>query len=269
MLSDSKILIVDDDLMNTLFIRKSLEKFYTIFEAHDGKEALEKIPDILPDLILLDWNMPQVNGLDVLKTIKSNEKLKSIQVIMMTGMMTELNHLIEAFEYEVIDFIRKPFEFPELQARVKSALKLIHYHKLEIQHKNQELVSLAMKRNEHIELLKQIFKSLENKSDECKKALSQFKQDFNSALSENSWKHFDEQFNKVYPDFYTKLTQKHTNLTPGELKLCSLLRLNLSTKELSNITYTSPESLKVARSRLRKKLQLHPKENLTGYVMSF
>lgn len=270
MLSDSKILIVDDDVLNILFVRSALEGTYILHEAHNGIEAIQQIPELLPDLLLLDWNMPQLDGMGVLQFLNNNPKFKSIQVIMMTGMMTEIENLTKAFEQGVVDFIKKPFEFPELQARVKSALQIAYYHKQELQKKDQELVSLTMKKIENIEFLKTVFERLESsRNTDCKENLDEFKKEFNAIISENTWKNFDEHFNLVYPEFYKNLIMKHPDLSPAELKLCRLLRLNLSTKEISSISYTTPESIKVARSRLRKKLGIESDDNLTGYVMQF
>lgn len=270
MLSESKILIVDDDVLNILFIRSSLETSYQLFEAHNGVEAVQVIPDLLPDLILLDWNMPHLDGMGVLTFLNNNPKFRAIQVIMMTGMMTTIENLTEAFNKGVVDFIKKPFEFPELQARVKSALQIAYYHKQELQKKDQELVALTMKKIENIEFIKTLFERLASTRDaECQSNLKEFQKEFNTLISENTWKSFDDNFTAVYPDFYKNLVKDHPDLSPAELKLCRLLRLNLSTKEISAITYTTPESIKVGRSRLRKKLNLEYDDNLTGYLMRF
>lgn len=270
MYSNSKILIVDDDLLNVLFIRTALNTQYQLFEAHNGKEAIEKIPEIKPDLLILDWNMPILDGMGVLHFLQNNPEYKETRVIMMTGLMTGLDDLLGAFDNGAIDFIRKPFELSELQARVKSVLKLVYFYKEELQKKNNELVTLAMKLTENIESFKKVFAQLESSSPEkIHDKLQIVKKEFNSLLLENSWKSFEDQFNQVHHDFYTNLAKKHTNLTPSELKLASLLRLNLTTKEIATITFTTPESTKVARSRLRKKLQIELDSNLIAYLMQF
>jgi len=269
-LSDSKILIVDDDLLHILFIRTALEEKYILSEAHNGKEAINLIPDLQPDLILLDWNMPEVDGLGVLHFLQNNPSLHHINVIMMTGMMTNLNDLLTAFENGVVDFIKKPFEFPELNARIKSVLELAYFHKQELQKKDQELILNALKKVETIEFINNVFSKLESiNSNELIKNIELYKKEFHNIVFENSWKSFEDNFKNLYPGFYSNLIKKHPSLSPAELKLCSLLRLNLSSKEISTILYITPESIKVARSRLRKKLLLDSDANIIGYLMQF
>ena len=82
------------------------------------------------------------------------------------------------------------------------------------------------------------------------------------------WTEFETYFTKVHPDFYTKLSQQFPDLTPNEKKLCAFLKLNLSTKEISAITYQSVNSIMVSRTRLRKKLNIQGEEtNLTNFLM--
>jgi DNA-binding CsgD family transcriptional regulator len=72
----------------------------------------------------------------------------------------------------------------------------------------------------------------------------------------------------VHNDFYDKLNEKFPNLSANEKRLCAFLRLNMSTKEISAITYQSINSITVARSRLRKKLELDSDENLISFLES-
>ena len=82
------------------------------------------------------------------------------------------------------------------------------------------------------------------------------------------WTEFETYFTKVHPDFYKKLSQQFPDLTPNEKKLCAFLKLNLSTKEISAITYQSVNSIMVSRTRLRKKLNIQGEEtNLTNFLM--
>lgn len=83
------------------------------------------------------------------------------------------------------------------------------------------------------------------------------------------WNEFELYFTKVHPDFYTKLNALFPNLTPNEKKLCAFLRLNMSTKDISAITYQSVNSITVSRSRLRKKLNIQGEDvNLINYLMN-
>lgn len=80
------------------------------------------------------------------------------------------------------------------------------------------------------------------------------------------WREFQFRFIDVNSEFSTSLSKKYPNLTPAEKKLAAFLRLNLSTKDIAAIVYQNPESIKVARSRLRKKLGLSKDENLISFL---
>jgi hypothetical protein len=81
------------------------------------------------------------------------------------------------------------------------------------------------------------------------------------------WEEFELRFKQVHSGFYSRLLQKFPDLTSNELKLCALLKLNLSTKEICELTGQRPASLDVARSRLRKKLELPTSQtNLVAFL---
>ena len=118
-----KILAVDDNKMILSIIRltfKSESYMYELFTALNGKEAISKAEEIVPDIILLDIEMPVMNGLEALVELKNNFITKDIPVIMITATRT----LAETFRAGAIDFIHKPIDKIELQSRVKSTLSL-------------------------------------------------------------------------------------------------------------------------------------------------
>jgi DNA-binding CsgD family transcriptional regulator len=77
-----------------------------------------------------------------------------------------------------------------------------------------------------------------------------------SKHNDTSWQEFELRFKEVHKDFYEKLEARYPELTPKERRLCALLKLNMTTKEISSITHQSTRSLEVARTRLRKKFNL-------------
>lgn len=87
-----------------------------------------------------------------------------------------------------------------------------------------------------------------------------------SYIDQDTWAEFEIRFQQVHNDFYTKLNEMHPDLTANEKKLCAFLRLNMTSKEISAITYQSVNSIIVARSRLRKKLGIEKEENLVSYL---
>ncbi|WP_188112154.1 tetratricopeptide repeat protein [Aquimarina sp. RZ0] len=85
--------------------------------------------------------------------------------------------------------------------------------------------------------------------------------------TDKDWEDFKMVFEKVHTDFYSKLIARHPNLKNNDLKICSLTRLNLNIKETASILGISPESVKTARYRLRKKLGLQPKQEIVTYLI--
>jgi PAS domain S-box-containing protein len=398
-----KILIADDEPLNLLLYAEMIKSAgYIAICAKDGMEAIDVCTHERPDLVILDWNMPRLDGLSALIEIKSIADLSEIPVVMITGIMTTPENLQTALEAGAIDFIRKPFDKIELLARVnsilaysKSKLELRdRYNEIEENHHfikslmesipnplvyydldglimgcNQKFESLiGLKWNElekqsvyrswffnqstnHKEndkrllldqqeqtyesecglenrkflLSKTVFKnrsgtpqgimcvltditelkSIYNQIIETKKKeltssalrlihlsetnnnlireleevnqytnkkgselIRQIIVKFNSQSNQSFWNEFESRFENVYESFYQKLTSLYPDLTPGERKLCALLRLNLSSKDIAALTFQNSQSIDVARYRLRKKLNLSQEENLTDFLMS-
>ena len=125
-----KILVVDDLPENVFMLQDRLEhEGYEVITAYDGKAAIDKALDILPDLILLDVMMPELSGLEVLKTLTKNPSTSNIPIILVTA-KSGAEDTKEGLEAGAFDYIKKPFNRIELVARVNSALKLAETHKL-------------------------------------------------------------------------------------------------------------------------------------------
>lgn len=121
---DPVILVVDDIQTNIQVVGGVLsEAGYEVMPATSGPQALERIKNQLPDLILLDFMMPDVNGVEVCKQLKANPRTKKIPVIFLTA-SSETQHLVEAFSAGAVDYVTKPFQAAELLARVKTHLEL-------------------------------------------------------------------------------------------------------------------------------------------------
>ncbi|WP_130734461.1 tetratricopeptide repeat protein [Flavobacterium sp. J27] len=138
--------------------------------------------------------------------------------------------------------------------------------------KNRELTSYALnfiKKNEVVQELQLTINKLKESSVINKdKLLSDLKKIIEKNLSiDRDWEDFSRFFDDVHQGFYTNLKSHHTSLTVNDLKLCSLIRLNLNTKETASILGISPESAKTARYRLRQKLGLDAKQDITNYLL--
>lgn len=122
-ISNAKILIAEDEPQINRLIELVLESggYHKIQKAYDGKEALELIKLDKPDLILMDIMMPEIDGFELCKKIKSTPSLSSIQIIMLTACKME-EDVIKSFESGAIDYISKPFSNKILLARIKARL---------------------------------------------------------------------------------------------------------------------------------------------------
>ena len=118
-----KILIVEDEKPISELIGFHLEQQnYQIKFSYDGESAIQEIEHWLPDLILLDWMLPNISGIEVLKRIKRKDNLKNIPIIILTAKGQE-DDKIRGFELGVEDYVTKPFLPSEILARIKSLLK--------------------------------------------------------------------------------------------------------------------------------------------------
>jgi CheY-like chemotaxis protein len=117
------ILIVDDNQLNRLFIKKIAQDMgISTEEAANGKLALELMNIEKFDLVLLDIKMEGMNGIEVLKAIRSDDKLKSIPVMMMSA-VDDLHTIKECLNMGAVDYIPKPFDINLVQSRIYRALK--------------------------------------------------------------------------------------------------------------------------------------------------
>ncbi|MFT5576496.1 MAG: two-component system phosphate regulon response regulator PhoB [Bermanella sp.] len=122
-MTNRNILIVDDESAIREMIRLGLEMAgFNCMEAADAQEAHGKILDTTPDLILLDWMMPNTSGLELLRRLRRDEVSRNIPVIMLTAKDDEDNR-IQGLDIGADDYITKPFSSRELLARIKALLR--------------------------------------------------------------------------------------------------------------------------------------------------
>ena len=127
-MENKAILIVDDEEKNIKLLKAYLQaEKYNILGVSRGEEALKLVHDIYPDLVLLDVMMPGIDGFEVCKRLKQNEKTQMIPVVMVTA-LSETKDRIKALESGADDFLSKPVDRTELLVRVKSLLRVKSYH---------------------------------------------------------------------------------------------------------------------------------------------
>ena len=135
MSDNKKILIVEDDQDTTFLLEKLLSKNnYSVIKSNNGEEALDILKTESPQIILADWTMPVMDGLELCKILKKNEDYKIIYFIMLTA-RASLKDKVTGLDFGADDFIVKPIENQELLARIRSGIRI---HELQQELKNIE-----------------------------------------------------------------------------------------------------------------------------------
>ena len=125
----SRILIVDDTPANIQVLTATLkERGYQISVATNGRQALEVVARVRPDLILLDVMMPEMDGFETCRQLKASEQWRQIPVIFLTA-KTDTADIVKGFELGAVDYVGKPFNAHELLARVHTHLTIDRLHR--------------------------------------------------------------------------------------------------------------------------------------------
>src|SRR5207302_6811225 len=120
----AKILLVEDDPQAVGILEPILvSRGFSVAVARDGVEGLEKVKLHSPDILLLDVNMPRMDGIELCRQIKNDDSVRLIPVIMLTG-QSDFEKKLEALEAGADDFVNKPYNTVELVTRIKSLLKV-------------------------------------------------------------------------------------------------------------------------------------------------
>ncbi len=171
-----RIMVCDDDEMGRSLLSKFLNRLgYEVFEAFDGLNCLETVKDANPDIILLDIQMPRMDGLQTAEKLKSNAETQMIPIVIVSS-HSDLDQRVKALEIGVDDFLAKPVDRTELRARVQSLLKvkayndhMRHYQKL----LEEEVTRRTLQLREAFEELKATSEKLKRASRDTVIRLSQ------------------------------------------------------------------------------------------------
>ena len=121
----TKILIVEDELALQTLLKYNLEKQgYETIQVMDGKDVISAALTEKPDLILLDWMLPNISGIDLCREIRKNFDLRKIPIIMLTARGDEADK-VKGLSFGADDYMTKPFSLPELMARIAALLRRI------------------------------------------------------------------------------------------------------------------------------------------------
>lgn len=279
------ILIIDDNRDIIRMIADELKSHhinFNVINANNGLNGVGVAKQELPDLILMDWDMPIMDGLEAIRMLKNEPTTKDIPVIMATGKMTNSQDLQTALEAGAVDYVRKPVDFIELSARINTALRLkaqqLAINELlqrEIDLKNRKLSTTSMLIVEKNSLLGQLHGKVtrmesslsEMSNNELRYQIKQLKRQISSDLDlDSSWETFKMHFEEVNPNFFDRLTEISNELTHKDLKICAYIKLRMDNKEIARLLNITSGSSRTALYRLKRKLHISEKENLREVI---
>jgi DNA-binding response OmpR family regulator len=140
---NKQIIVVDDSAANLTACKKSLKDLYNVYTAPSAEKMFEILEHILPDMILLDVEMPGTNGYDAMRTLRQNEKFKSIPVIFLSA-MDDAQSEIEGLNLGAVDYIHKPFVSELLVRRIEAHMSVAEGHK-KLESLNKSIEKLLLK----------------------------------------------------------------------------------------------------------------------------
>ena len=172
--SNIKVLLVDDNPMVLEMLRAALAQFSTVQTFHDGADALLKAIDEKPDLIITDYNMPGVDGLQLLQKIKSRPNTAGIPVILMAA-KSDVNEKLKPVHDTVEDFLDKPFFTREAAAKIKKVVDKIALEKMAREAPGDSVLRGSLAQMNVLDLLQSLDMgrktcalTLSNNGDNCK-----------------------------------------------------------------------------------------------------
>jgi DNA-binding response OmpR family regulator/DNA-binding CsgD family transcriptional regulator len=286
------ILIIDDEAETRNLVVNYLEnnEGYVFYTANNGEIGLDIARSEQPDLILLDWQMPEMDGLKVLQKLKEDKMTQEIPVMMYTGIMTDSNSLRTALQLGAKDFLRKPIEPIEMEARITAVIQQTEHQKelikkertiyhlekkqleMELESKKKETVNYAKflaGKNEFFLSLIEDFIIHENLNDSQARTMRNYINEL--TISNNilkGYEQFTELFNQLHPSFNVALDSLDVALTDHEKQMMSFVKLNLSNKEIATLMAVSLAAVEKGKYRLKQKLNLDQETNLSDYVNS-
>lgn len=255
---------------------KTLSEVYT--QASDPQKALENYKKYI-EIKEAVFSTESDKRLSIYQSLYSNEKIRYENEVLHAQADLRKKNLVLLYVLLALTLSVATAMIIILRFRGKSlrqqriiAEREAENLKKDLELKNNELTYNAMcivQTNEAIskmgEMIREMMQS--NQSvDQMNMVLDQLR----SIKNDKAWQEFELRFTQVHSDFYERLQTAYPDLTPNEKKLCAFLRLNMTTKDIAAITHQSVHSINVARTRLRKKMNLsNSEENLVNYLMAF
>ncbi len=281
-LTKQNILIVDDTPLNINVLGESLSHDYQVFIATSGNDALKQVERILPDLILLDIVMPEMDGYEVCQRLKEKKKSRNIPIIFITAKST-LEDESKGLRFGAVDYIRKPFNLDIVKSRIHTHLSLQkarHNAELLVAERTTELLKTQRNLQETNTALEVLLRrrdqeklELENEiMSNVNKLVRPYLEKLESVISTEKYKIILQaaiiNLNEIVDPFSGYLASL-AKLTPAEMQVANFIKMGKTSKEIASFLGISLRTIEVHRSRIRKKVGLKKRTaNLREYLLS-
>lgn len=286
------ILVVDDKPENiSLLLNMFGDKGYQVRPAISGEIALKAIEEEIPDLILLDIMMPGLDGYEVSRILKSQEKTKNVPIIFISA-RGRVEDRVKGFEAGGVDYISKPFHCEGVLARVETQLSLRRMQAqlmLEIQGRKLAQESLLKAYSRLEDLVKERTAELARKSESLEErnialnVLLERRDEEKREYEENMLKNLEKlifpylkklrdisgdgkqrtlleiiqnNLEEITSSFTFNKNDLFSKLTPTQVQIANFIKQGLSTKEISSLLNLSPHTISCHRQEIRKRLSL-------------
>ncbi|RWX51704.1 regulatory protein, luxR family [Candidatus Electrothrix marina] len=279
--SRTDVLIVDDDEGTRLTIKHIVESAgYQARTAAGGHDALKMAQGKLPDIIILDLVMPEIDGYEVCRRLKADPRSAQVPIIFLSGLISA-QEKVKAFDAGGIDYIVKPCSTVELLARLHTHLTIQRTRNSLAEEVRNQTVELE-KKNKDLQETNLVLKRLLHEIEEEKKEVSQIMQinierfilpDLDRIAEAPIQQRYQlrDTIRTNLKDISSPVTGKNIDayslLTPTELRVLNLIRQGRSSKEIAQALNIAPQTVATHRKKIRKKLNISGKKvNLTAFI---
>lgn len=229
---------------------------------------------LLNDSILNDKDIQKITLLESTYKYEKERQSHEIEKAQQQQKIKNQYYLISILTLIIFLLFALSYQFIRSNLLKKRVLQLeVDKMNDELEYNRKEMVSASLRLVQNSESDAYCMKMLEKIEHESTKVGEENVRSlinyYKNKYVHTNWEEFETLFLKVNADFYNRLNKEFPTLTPNERKLCIFLKLNMSNKNISQITFQSEEALKKARMRLRKKLGLDREENLSSFIQNF
>jgi len=206
---------------------------------------------------------------------KQNEALSEVSVVQQQAIRTRNTIVILLAISLLLGFALIYLIYKRVKEARKEAGRIRQMSEAKIEQLNEDLIgkereltSKTIFINQKNQLLERMIQELEalKMQDISTQSVQRLQMQLKQELAPNAWKEFEIQFNEVHPGFQARLMEEFPELTPTERRLCSFIRLGMNTREISSLTGQSTKSIEVARTRIRRKLEIPHGQNLANAI---